>query len=80
MELFGVGILYGIKMEDKYIIDNNVIWEMIKDQFEETGEVIDNMKVYRLKKPITPKEQQLLDKIMKDENTQRKDIKNSNKE
>ena len=27
------------------------------------------MKVYRLKKPITPKEQQLLDKIMKDENT-----------
>ena len=49
MELFGVGILYGIKMEDKYIIDNNVIWEIIKDQFEETGEIIDNMKVYRLK-------------------------------
>lgn len=78
MELFGVGILYGIKMEEKYII-NNPVWEMIKDQFEETGEIIDNMKVYRLKKPITPKEQQLLDKIMKDENTRRKDIKNSNK-
>ena len=31
-------------------------------------------------KPITQKEQYLLDKIMKDESTRRKDIKNSNKE
>ena len=67
-------------MEEKYIINNNHIWDIIKDQFEETGEVIDNMKVYRLKKPITQKEQYLLDKIMKDESTRRKDIKNSNKE
>lgn len=66
-------------MEEKYIIDNP-IWDMIKDEFEETGEIIDNMKVYRLKKPITKKEQQLLDKIMKDEDTRRKDIKNSNQE
>jgi len=67
-------------MQEEYIINNDAIWNIIKDQFEETGEVIDNMKVYRLKKPITQKEQYLLDKIMKDESTRRKDIKNSNKE
>ena len=59
-------------MEEKYIINNDAIWDMIKDQFEETGEVVDNMKVYRLKKPITQKEQHLLDKIMKNEH-KRKD-------
>jgi hypothetical protein len=36
-----------MKMEKIYI----TVWDGIKDELEETGEVIDNMKVYRIKNP-----------------------------
>jgi len=37
-----------------------MVWEYLKDYLEETGEIINEMKVYRLKKPITSKEKELL--------------------
>ena len=39
-----------------------MVWELIKDYVKETGEVIDGMKVYELKKPMTKKELELLTK------------------
>ena len=46
-----------------------MVWELIKDYVEETGEIVDGMKVYKLKKPMTQQEIESLDKVKKRKRT-----------
>jgi hypothetical protein len=74
------------------LIKIRINYNLLKDSFNSSCEVFrikqkynlssDEFKSYfdNIYKPITQKEQKLLDKIMKDESTRRKDIKNSNQE